>query len=482
MYVPNNYTTKDFQSQIGAFMACKVHYFYPQMSNYLHEKGITYEAYVTGVSLGDISADQFMILAISRMWNISISIISSAFNAIWNLYYESKGPNIVIIGNGREFGNKRQSHHYSPTEKTLPSAKKLGHDIDNIDVKYIQTRVAGEKVGTETFMIREWEELLKKHYEVGKQIKQLKEKLAVYEEQYEVIGNCLCELEHDKDLLNCFRLHKEQRKQGFQQMDSGRIPQIWPEIPTVENPSKKRKISHVKEDLPEVVVEEGTGQVVLVEVHGEFMEETPAPLPTVAPTSEPTTTVAAALATAATPTPVPTAAAALTATATPTSTSTTSTVALTPRASSVKVKSGRCSREATGPVPECDQDPSQVYCPHCLKHFKWEKGLKEHLRDRCGKTQKMFQCGVCQKEFHHEESLLDHIGIFHTGVKRHKCEYVQKRISTEKTWKHISMKCTRNNYRNNDGFWIMLCVTQQKLYALDLCHGVCFLKISWIHT
>ena len=34
----------------------------------------------------------------------------------------------------------------------------------------------------------------------------------------------------------------------------------------------------------------------------------------------------------------------------------------------------------------------------------------------------MFQCGVCQKEFHHEESLLDHIGIFHTGVKRHKCE------------------------------------------------------------
>ena len=68
--------------------------------------------------------------------------------------------------------------------------------------------------------------MLKKHYEVGKQIKQLKEKLAVYEEQYEVIGNCLCELEHGKDLLNRFHLHKEQREEGFQQMDSGRIPQI----------------------------------------------------------------------------------------------------------------------------------------------------------------------------------------------------------------------------------------------------------------
>ena len=169
----------------------------------------------------------------------------------------------------------------------------------------------------------------------------------------------------------------------------------------MENPSKKHKISHVEEDLPEVVVEEGTEQVVFIEVHSEFMEETPVPAPTVAPASVPTTTVAAALATAATPTPVPTAAAAptvtATAAATPTSTSTTSTVALVQRASSVKVKSGQCSWEATGPVPECDQDPSRVYCPHCPKHFKWEKGLKEHLRDRCGKTQKMFQCGVCQR-------------------------------------------------------------------------------------
>ena len=46
------------------------------------------------------------------------------------------------------------------------------------------------------------------------------------EEQYEVIGNHLCELEHDKDLLNHFHLHEEQREQGFQEMDSGRIPQI----------------------------------------------------------------------------------------------------------------------------------------------------------------------------------------------------------------------------------------------------------------
>ena len=41
MYVPNNYTMKDFRSQIGAFMAHEVHYFYPWMSNYLNQKGLT---------------------------------------------------------------------------------------------------------------------------------------------------------------------------------------------------------------------------------------------------------------------------------------------------------------------------------------------------------------------------------------------------------------------------------------------------------
>ena len=75
MYMPNTYTTKDFRSQIGAFMAREVHHFYPQMSDYLNKKGLTYVAYVTGVGLGDISPDKFMILAISRMCNISISTL-----------------------------------------------------------------------------------------------------------------------------------------------------------------------------------------------------------------------------------------------------------------------------------------------------------------------------------------------------------------------------------------------------------------------
>ena len=364
------------------------------MCNYLNQKGLTYESYIIGVTLGDISADEFMLLAISRMWNISISILSP----------ESKNPSIIIIGNGREFDNKRLSKHYSPTVKTLPSARKLGHDISNIDIKYIQTRAAGEKAGTETFMIRECEELLKQHYEVGKQIKKLKEKLSVYEEQFEVIGNRLCELEHDKDLLNRFRLHEEEREESFQEIDAGKIPLVKPHVPNV--PSKKRKISEIEDD--EVTIEE-----VMVEIHGEETgapdppATTPAPMPTMMPT------VAAALTTVATPTPelvpiaVSTAPAVPTATAAPTTS--TAMASSTPTTSSGKSSSGRCSRQATRAVPKCDQDPTRFYCSKYPKSFKYEKGLKEHVRERCGKTEKMFVCGMCNKDFHHEESLLDHI-------------------------------------------------------------------------
>ena len=203
--------------------------------------------------------------------------------------------------------------------------------------------------------------IAEKALQVGKQIKQ-KEKLAVYEEQYEVIGNHLCKLEHDKDLLNRFRLHEEQHEQGFQQMDSGKIPQIRPQIISVENPSKKRKIS---QDPPEVVIEEGIieEQVLFVEVHGEFMEETPTPAPTVAPASVPTTMPTVAATPTATPAPVPTAIPTAASTATPapvptaiptaaptaaTSTAMASSAALAPRGSSVQHKSGRCTPQATG--------------------------------------------------------------------------------------------------------------------------------------
>ena len=69
-------------------------------------------------------------------------------------------------------------------------------------------------------------------------MKEFREKLARYKYEYDTIGNCLCELERDKELLNKFRLYEEQREEGFETMHSGKI---LPEIPSISNTSKSGK-------------------------------------------------------------------------------------------------------------------------------------------------------------------------------------------------------------------------------------------------
>ena len=123
-------------------------------------------------------------------------------------------------------------------------------------------------------------------------------------------------------------------------------------------------------------------------------------------------------------------------------------------------------------MPERDQDSSRVYCPYCPKDFKFQKGLKEHFRDRCGKTQKMFQCGVCRTEFHHEESLLDHVSIFHTGQKRHKCEFCPEAYFYRKDLKaHFDddVKVSPSVYKNNSfvSFVSASCGTHGSMYCIS---------------
>ena len=140
------------RTQVAAYMAANVYFFFPRMEKYLQygerpDEKLTYEAYLMGVHSGEIWADIYMLMAISRMWNISISIISPAYKSMWNLFHDSKSPNIVIVSNGKAFGSSRQAWHFSPTEKTLPSAKKLGYDVAVLSVKNVTKRSDGNSEG-----------------------------------------------------------------------------------------------------------------------------------------------------------------------------------------------------------------------------------------------------------------------------------------------------------------------------------------------
>ena len=75
---------------------------------------------------------------------------------MWNLYHKSKNPSIVIIGNGREFGNKKSS--LQPNRKDPPKCKETwAQHPSEIYSNKSDWRESGYRK-----MIREQEELLKK--------------------------------------------------------------------------------------------------------------------------------------------------------------------------------------------------------------------------------------------------------------------------------------------------------------------------------
>ena len=74
-----------------------------------------------GVVHGEIWGDEYIIAAISHMWNISISIILSGYSNEWKLFHDRE---LAHIENGYRFRARQkathlvlQNQHYSLPEK-----------------------------------------------------------------------------------------------------------------------------------------------------------------------------------------------------------------------------------------------------------------------------------------------------------------------------------------------------------------------------
>ena len=109
------------------------------------------------------------------MWNISILVVLPVYASKWQIYHDVTEADILIISNGHQFGHDREATHYSATESTLESWKKVGHDIDN-SIRVIEGESKGVKLGTKTFMLQEAEEILRQHYSIMKKMASLKKK------------------------------------------------------------------------------------------------------------------------------------------------------------------------------------------------------------------------------------------------------------------------------------------------------------------
>ena len=101
-----------------------------------------------GLAHGEISGDEYIIAAISHMWNISISIILSGNSNEWELFHDRELAHIYVIGNGYRFQVRQEATHFSTTESTLQHARKVGNDITDANIRSCSTYQQGKIAGT----------------------------------------------------------------------------------------------------------------------------------------------------------------------------------------------------------------------------------------------------------------------------------------------------------------------------------------------
>ena len=135
------YKTNMFRHWIVSYMAENVSYFHPRMRSYLKRHNMNYNSYLWQVFNGSIWIDRYMLGAITRMLNVTISIVTPASGLVWNVYHDIATPDIVLIANGVDF--EKGITHISATKGEEKMWHCVGYDSSVGEI----TRFLGESEG-----------------------------------------------------------------------------------------------------------------------------------------------------------------------------------------------------------------------------------------------------------------------------------------------------------------------------------------------
>ena len=432
IYAPTAYQAEIFRMQIAVHLVKYADEFMGVLDKFLEQKKLGFVDYVFAVARGEVWADEYIIAAITHMWNISISIISPGYNNEWKVFHDRELAHVYVVANGYRFRSKQKATHFSATESTLQLARKVGNDITDANIRTRSTYQQGRMAGTNRYLLIEKESLLRRHYNVGVTLANLEESLAVCRKTMNCVEGEMRECEISKDEILKYKKFQDHarlhvRSEMAIQISTEEMQSILQEgkkRPVIEGEEaasvKKIRVDEVR-DTGEVegvaVAREGGSAIVEREiemVEGEEEEiavggdigAVGGEIGAVGDDKEvqEVEEVIAVQGVGGVGMEVI-------------------------KVVEVKTKGDpRKNRSQDGPVPEKDQIQGRFYCDKCSKSYTEQKALTRHQKKRCGIEKKEFKCGKCEKEYFHEEGLLEHLAAKHDGVPPHVCNVCQGRF------------------------------------------------------
>ena len=432
IYAPTAYQAEIFRMQIAVNLVKYEDEFMGVLDKFLEQKKLGFVDYVFAVARGEVWADEYIIAAITHMWNISISIISPGYNNEWKVFHDRELAHVYVVANGYRFPSKQKATHFSATESTLQHARKVGNDITDANIRTRSTYQQGRMAGTNRYLLIEKESLLRRHYNVGVTLTNLEESLAVCRKTMNCVEGEMRECEISKDEILKYKKFQDHarlhvRSEMAIQISTEEMQSILQEgkkRPVIEGEEaasvKKIRVDEVR-DTGEVegvaVAREGGSAIVEREiemVEGEEEEiavggeigAVGGEIGAVGDDKEvqEVEEVIAVQGVGGVGMEVI-------------------------KVVEVKTKGDpRKNRSQDGPVPEKDQIQGRFYCDKCSKSYTEQKALTRHQKKRCGIEKKEFKCGKCEKEYFHEEGLLEHLAAKHDGVPPHVCNVCQGRF------------------------------------------------------
>ena len=91
-------------------------YFIQLLLDHLLEHNESYQSYVVNMFDGKIFRDITMMAAVSRMWNLPCTFVSSMLWQTLQVHHEDDKPPIIIMGNGGDVKSCQPNTDFSTTE------------------------------------------------------------------------------------------------------------------------------------------------------------------------------------------------------------------------------------------------------------------------------------------------------------------------------------------------------------------------------